>query len=494
MGKVTLLLSPFFMSVPERLFSLHNLTVKRGAETVLANIALTIDRGQCWAVVGPTGSGKTTLLQVLAGQLPAQRDQIPYRTRAKLVSFREESHQFSYTRHFYQQRYQATLVDNQDGKPALTVRGYLAPVWSDEALALVKRMGIESLLDVEFLKLSNGQTRKARIASVLLQHPPMLLLDNPFVGLDARFRVELIEWLGELVQAGQPLMLAADAAAIPDFVTHVVVLNKGQVVWSGSRADFVSVPIAEADLPAPALQTLPQVADFTEAFRLTNVTVRYGDKKLLDAVNWTVRAGERWALLGHNGAGKSVLLSVLYGDHPQAYANQVYVFDHRRGKPGTSIWDVKRRIGFVSPELHLYFPRHLTARQVGLTGLTDTLVVPARVPAEALHDLDVLLHYFGIDHLADRPFGTLSTGEQRLTLLIRALLKNAAMLILDEPFQALDARQVARARNLLDSLPDKTIVFVTHDPAELPTSINQRVDISNGRLSEPDSFVQSIYP
>jgi len=176
------------MPIPERLFSLNNLSVKRGAKTVLTTVSLAIDRGQCWAVVGPIGSGKTTLVQVLAGQLPAMRDQLPHRTQATLVSFREESHQFSYTRHFYQQRYQATLVDNQDGKPALTVRGYLAPVWSDEALALVQRMGIESLLDVEFLKLSNGQTRKARIAKVLLQHPAMLLLDNPFVGLDARFR------------------------------------------------------------------------------------------------------------------------------------------------------------------------------------------------------------------------------------------------------------------------------------------------------------------
>ncbi len=474
------------MSVDDRLFSLNDLSVKRGAETVLVNVSITIDRGQCWAVVGPIGSGKTTLVQVLAGQLPAMRDQLRQRTQATLVSFREESHQFSYTRHFYQQRYQATLVDNQDGKPALTVRGYLAPVWSDEALALVQRMGIEPLLDVEFLKLSNGQTRKARIAKVLLQHPAMLLLDNPFVGLDARFRAELIEWLGELVQNGQPLMLVADETTLPAFVTHVVKLDKGQVAWAGPRVDFVPAIPAGSDWAVPVLQTPPQPADFTEAFRLTDVTVRYGDKKLLEAVNWTVQAGERWALLGHNGAGKSILLSVLYGDHPQAYANQVHVFDHRRGKPGTSIWDVKRRIGFVSPELHLYFPRHLTARQVGLTGLTDTLVVPIRVSAEAQHDLDTLLHYFGIDHLANRTFGTLSTGEQRLTLLIRALLKNAAMLILDEPFQALDARQVALARNLLDSLSRKTIVFVTHDSAELPASINHRADISNGQLSETD--------
>ncbi|QJD78354.1 ATP-binding cassette domain-containing protein [Spirosoma rhododendri] len=476
------------MQTPEPLFSLTNLTVKRGAVAVLTNLSLVINRAECWAIVGPVGSGKTTLAQVLAGQLATTREQIPVRTPATLVSFREESHQFSYTRHFYQQRYQATLSDNQDGQAALTVRRYLEPTGTaqtDEATALIQRMGIEPLLDVEFLKLSNGQTRKARIAKALLQHPAMLLLDNPFVGLDAHFRSELTTWLGELVQGGQPLLLIADRNHIPEFVTHVLALDAGQVTYAGPVAGFVPSPVTLPNRPLPILRTPPQPADFADAFRLTDVTVKYGEKRLLDSVSWTVRAGERWALLGHNGAGKSILLSVLYGDHPQAYANQVAVFDHRRGKPGTNIWDVKRRIGFISPELHLYFPRQLTVRQVGLTGLTDTLVVPARPSADAVHDLDALLTYFGIDHLADRPFGTLSTGEQRITLLIRALLKNAPMLILDEPFQALDARQAEQARQLLDSLPDKTIVFVTHDSAELPTSVDRRIDIQGGRLAEP---------
>jgi molybdate transport system ATP-binding protein len=481
------------MHASEPLFSLTRLTIKRGLVPVLTNLSLTISRSECWAIVGPVGSGKTTLLQVLAGQLVSTREQLPIRTPAVLVSFREESHQFSYTRHFYQQRYQATMSDSQDGQAALTLRQYLAPtgaVQQETTTALIQRMGIEPLLDVEFLKLSNGQTRKARIAKALLQRPDMLLLDNPFVGLDAHFRKELTGWLSELVEGGQPLTLVTEANQIPEFVTHVLALDNGRATYLGPVTGFALAPATLPNQAVPTLHTPPQAADFAEAFRLTNVTVKYDQKKLLDSVNWTVRSGERWVLYGHNGAGKSVLLSMLYGDHPQAYANQVKVFDHQRGKPGTSIWDVKRRIGFVSPELHLYFPRHLTARQVGLTGLTDTLVVPARPSIDALRDLDALLTYFGISHLADRPFGTLSSGEQRLTLLIRALVKNPPMLILDEPFQALDAQRAEQARQLLDKLPGKTIVFVTHELAELPTSVNRRMDIQAGRLFEPDSVVR----
>ena len=180
--------------------------------------------------------------------------------------------------------------------------------------------------------------------------------------------------------------------------------------------------------------------------------------------------------MGRNCSGKSILLILLYGDHQQAYANDIRLFGHKRGR-GESIWDVKRRIGFVSPELHLYFPQHLTVAQVAFTGLTDTLTVPARVPAEAQTDLQQLLAYFGAESLVNRPFGTLSVGEQRLALLVRALLKNPPMLILDEPFQALDKRSIALARHLLDSFTQKTILFVTHDKRELPDSIEHIFDL-----------------
>ena len=223
----------------------------------------------------------------------------------------------------------------------------------------------------------------------------------------------------------------------------------------------------------PVLQTPAQSADFVAAFQMRNVTVRYGDTVILNQVSWTIQPGERWALLGANGAGKSVLLSLLYGDHPQAYANDIRVFDHRRGRSGQSIWDVKRRIGFVSPELHLYFPQHLTARQVVLTGLTDTLTPPRTVPPETEADLVALLAYFDLSDQLSGAFGQLSAGQQRLVLLIRALIKNPSVLVLDEPFQALDAKYISLARQLIDSLPNKTILFVTHDRSELPASIDR---------------------
>ncbi|AKD53597.1 ATP-binding cassette domain-containing protein [Spirosoma radiotolerans] len=466
------------------LIHLNVLTVRRGGVPILHDLTFQLKSGECWCVLGPTGSGKTTFLQTLAGQFPAPPGTLTRRIPTEFVSFKEQSSRFSYGSYFYQQRYQATMSDNVEGSDAgytaiPSLRDFLQVSDTPEEMELLERLGLLPLLNRSFIKLSNGQTRKARIGKALLQQPTVLLLDNPFMGLDAAFRTELTNWLGDLTNHGLTLVLVTESEDVPPFATHVAVMGEGKLRWSGAVEDYQPTHQLDTEqVELPVLRTKPPLIDFAEAFRLQDVTVRYGDTVILDDVNWVVRAGERWALFGQNGAGKSVLLSLLYGDHPQAYANQVSVFGHRRGKSGESIWDVKRRIGFVSPELHLYFPQHLSVRQVALTGMTDTLTPPVRVSIETEADLVSLLSYFELAHALARPFGTLSAGEQRLVLLVRAFLKNAPVLLLDEPFQAIDNRHIERARKLIDSFTDKTILFVTHNRDELPQSVDQIFTIS----------------
>jgi molybdate transport system ATP-binding protein len=215
---------------------------------------------------------------------------------------------------------------------------------------------------------------------------------------------------------------------------------------------------------------------------LKDVNVIYGGKSILRQITWTVRAGERWAVVGPNGSGKTTLLSLLCADHPQAYSNDVRVFGRRRGN-GESIWDVKRRIGLVSPEMHLYFTEPLTAERAAATGFFDVLVSRPTTP-----DQDVavrrLFDHFGMAALADRPFARLSTGQQRIVLLVRALVKDPPLVILDEPFQMLDADTVARARSWIDDhlAADRTVLFVTHNEAELPWTVNRRLRLLDGSV------------
>ncbi|MCX6214031.1 ATP-binding cassette domain-containing protein [Spirosoma sp.] len=479
-------MTPFFMSEQPSLLSVAKLTIRRGGRIILHDINFDLKPGEYWTITGPMGSGKSTFLQALSGQFHAPPGSLERRVPVEFVSFKEESSRFSYSSYFYQQRYQATMSDRaDDGYTAIpSLRDFLQATDSSEDGALLDRLGLSPLLDRSFIKLSNGQTRKARIGKALLKHPSVLLLDNPFVGLDGVFRNDLTNWLGDLTKHGLTLVLVNDATDIPDFSTHVAVMENGTLSWAGPKEHYTPEHhVKSTTVTPPVLQTKPQRIDFSEAFRLQNVSVRYGDTIILDGLDWVVKAGERWALFGPNGVGKSVLLSLLYGDHPQAYSNYVSVFGHRRGKSGESIWDVKRRIGFVSPELHLYFPPHLTVRQVALSGLTDTLTPPNRVMPETELDLTNLLAYFGLAGVDNRTFGTLSTGEQRVILLIRAFLKNPAVLLLDEPFQAIDSRHVDLARQLIDHFSDKTILFVTHNCYELPESINQlyTLDINKTR-------------
>jgi molybdate transport system ATP-binding protein len=215
----------------------------------------------------------------------------------------------------------------------------------------------------------------------------------------------------------------------------------------------------------------------------SGVTVRYGDRAILRDITWTVRRGERWAVLGPNGAGKTTLLSLICGDHPQAYSNRVLLFGRPRGS-GESIWEVKANVGLVSPELHLYFTTPLTAAEAAATGFFDVLTYRPISSAQTAAVRE-LFTAFGLAGLADRPFARLSTGEQRLVLLVRARVKRPPLLILDEPFQGLDDERIARARDWLDANvgPEQTLLFVSHYEAEIPASVTRRLRLYGGEVA-----------
>jgi molybdate transport system ATP-binding protein len=241
----------------------------------------------------------------------------------------------------------------------------------------------------------------------------------------------------------------------------------------------VRTPVADA----PGSPSHAPSSPGEPVLRLTDVTVTHSGKAILDRVSWTVRAGERWAVIGPNGSGKTTLLSLLCGDHPQAYANDIQLFSRRRGS-GETIWDVKRNVGLVSPEFHLYFTEPLTADRAAATGFFDSLADRPTTP-EQDDRVRELFAAFGIAHLHGRPFRWLSVGEQRLVLLARALVKRPPLVILDEPFQGLDADRVETCRAYLDRelREDQTLLFVTHELAELPRSVTRTLRLEKGRIA-----------
>ena len=207
--------------------------------------------------------------------------------------------------------------------------------------------------------------------------------------------------------------------------------------------------------------------------KMNKVSIRYGERTILKDLDWTVLNGERWSLTGSNGSGKSTLLSLVCADNPQSYACDIILFGFQRGS-GESIWDIKRHIGYVSPEMHRSYRRALPAIHVVASGLKDTVGLYVRPNEKEKETCRWWMRIFGIEHLADRLFTSLSSGEQRLVLLARAFVKDPELLILDEPLHGLDQYNRQLVRNVIDTFcqrKNKTLIMVTHYEEELPGCI-----------------------
>jgi molybdate transport system ATP-binding protein len=253
---------------------------------------------------------------------------------------------------------------------------------------------------------------------------------------------------------------------IPTFVSEVKWMDKQEpvpdhVLSREKRDAILSLPYTDRDY------------DCQKVVEMKNVSIRYGKRTILRDLNWTVMNGERWALSGQNGSGKSTLLSLVCADNPQSYACDITLFDRPRGS-GESIWDIKKHIGYVSPEMHRSYKRNLPAIRIVASGLMDSIGLYA-VPNEQDYErcrwwLDI----FGIGELGDRPFLQLSSGEQRLVLLARAFVKDPQLLILDEPLHGLDLWNRRMVKDIIETFCQrrgKTLIMVTHYQEELPEVI-----------------------
>ncbi|WP_116105207.1 ATP-binding cassette domain-containing protein [Lewinella sp. IMCC34191] len=453
----------------------------------LQPLTFQIREGEHWMITGDRATGKTLLAETLAGQRRLSAGVLKYPlldaklspqeryTALRLVTFMDNSRlaRNPTNVHYYQQRYNAF---DASGHP--TVRQYLEAggFTVEENAELLDIFQIRDLLDREKIKLSSGQTRKVLLARELLRRPRVLIIDNPYVGLDVASRKILNKVLDKLVAALKlTLVLCGHPESVPAAITHRLHLYPDGSSWQGGAGEQPPAPVREVT-DQPMLHQLADAwADSTRAevpeeiIRFRNVTISYGERTILDNLDWQVNRGDKWVVSGANGSGKSTLLSLVYADNPLAYANDISLFGVRRGRGG-SIWDIKRRIGFTSPELHTYFRERITAREVILTGYSDTFALGRRYAPEQEKMVSLLLTYFDLDPDANRLFPSLSNGTQRLVLLCRALVKAPPLLLLDEPFQGLDQKSIERARAVLARVtgPADTVVFISHFRQEVP--------------------------
>jgi molybdate transport system ATP-binding protein len=467
------------------------IAVTRAGQKVLDDISFSIGEGDHLAILGPSGSGKTTLGLVLAGKTFFTGDlEIDVGPEEK-ICFVEQQHHFrnlSNTSDFYyQQRF-----NSYDAEDAQTVMHALQDY--PDAPAVLERMKISYLANKPLIQLSNGENKRLQVAKLLLASPSVVIMDQPFVGLDHETRISLHLLFNELAKQGITVILISTASELPDCITHVLELDRGRIKTFGKRQELIKTPdmIPEGAHSAvvdriKALDAFPSEAAasrFETVIKMENVSIQYGEKTILDRVSWEVKRGDRWLLSGPNGAGKSTLLSLVTGDNPQAYANNIWLFDRKRGS-GESIWDIKKNIGYLSPELHLFFDQGFTAFETVASGWFDTIGLFRRLSPVQEQKVDEWMEIVGIADLKDKRLYQMSIGEQRTVLLARAFVKNPPLLILDEPCQGLDAERQSLIHQLIDSIceqTDKTLIYVTHYANERPRCISKFIQLADGKV------------
>ena len=443
--------------------------------------------GEHIALVGDNGSGKSTLISMLAGGFYLREGRLRHYLgdetykAMKVVNFNGAygTTEFPY---YYQQRWHACEREN-----GASVAGLLAQEpavdekWRQELYDL---FGMRPLLERTIMVLSSGELRRYHLTRALLSAPKVLVLEAPFIGLDPETR-DLLCNLMELVsrRLGVSFIMSfTDLDMVPSLVTHVYFLREGVCSEKMARSEAMAIgsasrgPVLQPDLSFFGRRDV----NYANAVLMKDITISYGERTVFSGLDWTVRRGECWNVTGRNGSGKSTLLSLVCADNPKAYSLDITLFDVRRGT-GESIWDIKSHIGYLSSEMHSGFSDDLPAVEVVAGGFYEGYAGTGRDRAEELAVAGRLLKVFGAENLAMRMFPTLSSGEQRLILLVRAFVKNPDLLILDEPFQGLDPSRRAVAKAVIESFcsdSSKTLLFVTHFPEELPKVIDHTLRLS----------------
>ena len=479
------------MTQPSYTIRLTEAVARNPQVRLAAPVSLEIKLGEHIAIAGPNGAGKSLLVDLMTGKYPLSAGRADYYfgysadqtiyNNVKYITFRD-TYGSTDANYYYQQRWN---VHDQDEIPL--VRDLLGtPAHPELADSLFDIFSLRPLLDKRVILLSSGELRKFQIAKALMTGPFVLILDNPFIGLDVDARDALFELLDNLSRLGavRIVLVVSRPEDIPPFITHVIPVEDKTVRPKMTRRDYLAtlpgLPPATGNDLEKRIFSLPYThEDYTadEVISLNHVSIRYDDRTILRDLDWTVCRGERWALSGENGAGKSTLLSLVCADNPQAYACDIRLFGRRRGT-GESIWEIKRHIGYVSPEMHRAYLKNLPALDIVASGLHDSIGLYRRPRPEELDTCRWWMETFGIGHLEARPFLTLSSGEQRLCLLARAFVKDPELLILDEPLHGLDTANRALVRRIIDAFChrlDKTLVMVTHYEEELPPCIDHRL-------------------
>lgn len=502
------------MSEDLSLINIKDCRIQDLQTTAIQNLNWQMKAGQAWLVIGPNGGGKADFLNALAGkkQIVPNSPEGFYQTEftdsvesvsleraALLIQEERDLDESEYINKIDEGRTGRRFICEVLGGPDAKHRHLSLPPIAErlETLPEVKLCGIEKILDRGLKFMSTGEIRRTLLCRALLSGKRLLILSDPFAGLDAQSRSILLDFFKSVVGKQQndskprtTIILGMERYhEIPDTITHVLEFSDNKVSFCGSKADYEkALALKEAEKAQKRneekshfVNELKSIQEETSVLQnknsgektlvqMNNVNVGWGDHKVLVDFNWEILPGQHWLIRGPNGSGKTTLLELITGDNHQVFCNDIWLFGKKRGS-GETIWDIKAQLGIVSYRWHVEY------RMVGGTSLEDVIISGFKDSIglyEQKTDVEIAaarkwLKLGGFEGRHNESFGDLSYGEQRAILILRAAVKSPKILILDEPCHGLDESYRQKILDLLETVAETgttSLLHVTHDPTE----------------------------
>ncbi|NOI73767.1 molybdate ABC transporter ATP-binding protein ModF [Vibrio owensii] len=448
----------------------HQLTAKENTSTLSID-DWQIEAGQSWGIFSSEGDIGSMLGDLLCGEIKPESGQLNTDgCHIAQVSLSEQQRLLE----LEIEKDDTDFLDRID--QGSSVYQLIFEVCQDEAftLTLIEDLDLSHLTESGFRVLSTGETRRVMLARALATKPDLVLLDNPFTGLDIAHRASLATYLQTLSQSIQMLITFSRESDMPDWIERIALFNGGKLDSTMDKQRWDKHPIiaqikSQSEKQSEEMMTLIRQHQHSThfdnpIFELKNGKVEYTEKIIFTDLNWRIDKGQHWQVKGPNGCGKSTLLGLIFGDHPQCYSNDIHIFGKKRGT-GETIWEIKQHIGMVSSALHLQYRVNCSALEVILSGFYDSIGLYSQPSKQEINVAKEWLTILHMEQYEKTSFKQLEYGQQRLLLIARAIVKQPTLLILDEPYQGLDYLGRVLVKNTLELIAKENLsqlLYVSH--------------------------------
>jgi len=330
--------------------------------------------------------------------------------------------------------------------------------------------------------MSSGERKKALLNYLMTTAPDFLVLDNPFDNLDIDSQEHLKKVLDNISDHIAIIQLISRSSDLLPFITNYFSLELTELISLNKPSSTESKKnnFLKRDIPT-ALNCFTYSHEYLIKFK--NVSVHYEEKSVLKNINWKIKPGEFWELTGKNGSGKTTLLSMITGDNPKGYGQDIFLFGMQKGS-GESVWDIKKNIGYFTPAMVDRFRGYHSLENMLISGLLDSIGLYV-TPNQA--QLRIAREWLALIDMEDKKhcyFHDLSPGQQRLIMCVRAMIKHPLLLILDEPTAGLDDASAALVVALVNKMAAEsqtTLIYVSHrKEPELKAQFVYQLELTQG--------------